>query len=1038
MRAKILFLIIVLIIGTIHAEIVLEEGFDSTTIPTGWTQENVAGNVSWMTYTGGHNGNPSGPQSGARNAYIFAETCTTKLITPLLNIGGSNSAELTFYYAHAEWFGELDVLRVYYKDEPDDDWNLLETYDDNVTDWEFETISLPAESSSYYIAFEAECNWGHGCVIDEVTVEGDPSPVGIVEGHVYSEAGIPLTGAIVSVEDTGQSGETLPGGFYQILAIPEGNHPFFASLDGYGFDQLEAEVVAGQTTTIDFNLQEYEEVMVSGRVISSEDGSPIQGALVHLEGFEEYEVNTAATGDFLIPNVYSDNEYELTVSKDTYNPYEATVIVEQENLDLDDLTLIAPIDISGWVNTTANPDSGLAGAVVVLSGYEYHSVNTAATGEFLITDVYANEDYDISITYDNHNPFETSVEVIEDDIDFETVTLISPIDLSGHIVSTNDPETGLDGAEISLSGYAYHNAETDSLGNFVITEIYANEDYDMVIEYPDHNPYEVEIEAGEDHIDLGTVNLIGPVTVDGYVYGSDDLENGLEGAELVLSGYEYHSTTTDSTGYYAFEGVYANEDYQISVEAEGYDDYEAEVEVESINLELENIIVNESTNPAGNVNAEIIEDTSVQLVWNLPGEGNYEFRYDDGTPVSEIGLNGPRAVVGAAHHYNAVVNQVQWYLTNAHTHPSVKIYIFGLTYNGTPNGSDLLYESNTLSGTSNQWRTYTLPSPVYAPNGFFVGICAPNHWTDLATDNGTGEPWEFQPGTQFASEDYEEGDWMDIDGVPGYGNFLIRAYGIKLGPPQDRELEGYEVYRLPEEEMGDMEEWQLIAEGIQDTTYTDEYWWHLEEDDWVYAVRCVHTNGIYSIATFSNSLEKTDDPDELNVVFNIYDPQGEPVYNADCDLLGFWNNYGTHSDADGIADYDDVFPGIYDLVVEHDDYALFEQEGILIEEDFEMDVYLENLSEENNEIVSSNGLYSIHPNPFNPETEVSFILSKADHVNICVYNSKGQLQETLCDREFTEGEHTLSWEADDQPSGVYFIYYQTSSVKQVKKAVLLK
>ncbi|MDP8219713.1 MAG: choice-of-anchor J domain-containing protein, partial [Candidatus Stygibacter frigidus] len=203
---KKIFLAVLLICWAfLAAETVIDESFDSTTMPTGWTQEYESGNFSWFAFSGGHNGHPSAPHTGTRNAYIFNESCTTKLVTPMLNIGGSNNATLTFWHAQAEWLGSQDILRVYYKNEPDDNWSLIETYDSEITTWTQETINLPSESSSYFIAFEAECLWGYGVVLDDVEIVGDPSPLGIVSGHVYNASGIPLTGAEVLIEDVSMS-----------------------------------------------------------------------------------------------------------------------------------------------------------------------------------------------------------------------------------------------------------------------------------------------------------------------------------------------------------------------------------------------------------------------------------------------------------------------------------------------------------------------------------------------------------------------------------------------------------------------------------------------------------------------------------------------------------------------------------------------------------------------------------------------------------------------------------------------------------------
>lgn len=79
-----------------------------------------------------------------------------------------------------------------------------------------------------------------------------------------------------------------------------------------------------------------------------------------------------------------------------------------------------------------------------------------------------------------------------------------------------------------------------------------------------------------------------------------------------------------------------------------------------------------------------------------------------------------------------------------------------------------------------------------------------------------------------------------------------------------------------------------------------------------------------------------------------------------------------------------------------------------------------------------------YPNPFNPDTYLKFILSKNTNVKINIFNTSGKMLLQLANSEFTQGEHTLIWNAASFPSGVYFISYETDNIKQIKKAILTK
>jgi hypothetical protein len=91
-------------------------------------------------------------------------------------------------------------------------------------------------------------------------------------------------------------------------------------------------------------------------------------------------------------------------------------------------------------------------------------------------------------------------------------------------------------------------------------------------------------------------------------------------------------------------------------------------------------------------------------------------------------------------------------------------------------------------------------------------------------------------------------------------------------------------------------------------------------------------------------------------------------------------------------------------------------------------------------------LYQNYPNPFNPSTTIKFALPVDSKVKINVYNSLGQLVETLVDKEMESGYHEVNFNASRLASGVYLYQLQASdpstgsgqSFISVKKMLLLK
>lgn len=81
---------------------------------------------------------------------------------------------------------------------------------------------------------------------------------------------------------------------------------------------------------------------------------------------------------------------------------------------------------------------------------------------------------------------------------------------------------------------------------------------------------------------------------------------------------------------------------------------------------------------------------------------------------------------------------------------------------------------------------------------------------------------------------------------------------------------------------------------------------------------------------------------------------------------------------------------------------------------------------------------SSHPNPFNPETTISYTLSDAAMVNIAVYNSLGQRIATLLDGNQTAGAHQVEWKAGQYSSGFYFVQMNVQGQTFTQRLLLTK
>ena len=94
--------------------------------------------------------------------------------------------------------------------------------------------------------------------------------------------------------------------------------------------------------------------------------------------------------------------------------------------------------------------------------------------------------------------------------------------------------------------------------------------------------------------------------------------------------------------------------------------------------------------------------------------------------------------------------------------------------------------------------------------------------------------------------------------------------------------------------------------------------------------------------------------------------------------------------------------------------------------------------EEENSIPSNFELFQNFPNPFNPETQIEFMIPIRSNVKLSIYNLIGQEVASISKRNMQVGNHHFSWDASNFPSGIYIYKLQVGETSQTRKMVLLK
>jgi photosystem II stability/assembly factor-like uncharacterized protein len=111
------------------------------------------------------------------------------------------------------------------------------------------------------------------------------------------------------------------------------------------------------------------------------------------------------------------------------------------------------------------------------------------------------------------------------------------------------------------------------------------------------------------------------------------------------------------------------------------------------------------------------------------------------------------------------------------------------------------------------------------------------------------------------------------------------------------------------------------------------------------------------------------------------------------------------------------------------------QEGVIVKYKYQPpDFVNENLLP----VVGDFILYQNFPNPFNPSTSISYYLSEPGQVSVKIYNILGTHIATLIEDYKSSGNHSVLWNAENEPSGVYYFQLNMNGKMATRKMVLLK
>ncbi len=92
-----------------------------------------------------------------------------------------------------------------------------------------------------------------------------------------------------------------------------------------------------------------------------------------------------------------------------------------------------------------------------------------------------------------------------------------------------------------------------------------------------------------------------------------------------------------------------------------------------------------------------------------------------------------------------------------------------------------------------------------------------------------------------------------------------------------------------------------------------------------------------------------------------------------------------------------------------------------------------------NELPDVINISSAYPNPFNPTVNIVIELDESSNIKATIYNLKGQLVSTIVNGTLDYGVNNVMWDANNFPSGIYFINIESNGqLLSTQKISLLK
>jgi protocatechuate 3,4-dioxygenase beta subunit len=180
---------------------------------------------------------------------------------------------------------------------------------------------------------------------------------------------------------------------------------------------------------------------------------------------------------------------------------------------------------------------------------------------------------------------------------------------------------------------------------------------------------------------------------------------------------------------------------------------------------------------------------------------------------------------------------------------------------------------------------------------------------------------------------------------------------------------------------------------------------------------------------------------------NIIDEDNSPLSGVMVSILNQYDNVVGYamSDAEGNYSLEGLGTGNYKIYASKVNYQS-QLQSILLDltngssttVNFNLPSSVTNIEDETSETPTEYELGNNYPNPFNPSTTITFNLPEAANIKLTVFNAIGQEIAELIKGNIEAGSHSVTFNAENLNSGIYFYKLEAGKFINVKKMILLK